>query len=196
LIGEEILITIDAERLLLRNFHSDDAESLREMIVQKESSEYAIYDYEWPTFEDKIKGIVNWFASEDHYIAVCLKETGKLIGYICLNPAQVTDSRVFDLGYCFNSDYHGQGYATEACKAVIEYAFSNLEAESLTCGTAAKNTPSCRLIDRLGFKKVGEETISFRKTPDGKPIEFTGYWFTLSKDSWKNQVRFEPQKEG
>ena len=172
---------IETTRLFLRNFRTDDAQPLREMIVQKESSEYAIYDHEWPTSLDEIKRITAWFAREDHYLAVCLKETGKLIGYICLNPAQETETRVFDLGYCFNSDYHGQGYATEACKAVIEYAFSDLQADSLTCGTAAANTPSVRLLDRLGFKKTGEETISFRKTPDGKPIEFTGYGFTLSQ---------------
>jgi [ribosomal protein S5]-alanine N-acetyltransferase len=176
------MIAIETTRLLLRNFNKDDAEPLREMIVQKESSEYAPYDYEWPTALDEIKRITAWFASEDHYIAICLKETGKLIGYIGLNPVQGSESCVFDLGYCFNSDYHGQGYASEACRAVIEYAFSDLKAESLTCGTAAANTPSCRLIDRLGFKKTGEETISFRKTPDGKPIEFTGYGFMLSKE--------------
>jgi [ribosomal protein S5]-alanine N-acetyltransferase len=190
------MIAIETTRLLLRNFNKDDAEPLHEMIVQKESSQYAPYDYEWPTSLDEIKGITAWFASEDHYIAVCLKESGKLIGYICLTPGQDEESHVFDLGYCFNSDYHGRGYASEACRAMIEYVFSDLAADSLTCGTAAENTPSRRLIDRLGFKKVGEETISFRKTPEGKPIEFTGYWFTLPKDSWKNQVRLEPQKEG
>ncbi len=182
------MITMNTTRLLLRNFRSDDVESLREMIVQKESSEYAVYDYEWPTSEDKIKGIAAWFASEDHYVAVCLKETGKLIGYICLNPAQDAEGRVFDLGYCFNSDYHGCGYASEACKAVITYAFADLEAERLTCGTAAANTPSCRLLDRLGFEKIGEATMSFRKTPDGKPIEFTGYGFTLSKESHRRDA--------
>jgi RimJ/RimL family protein N-acetyltransferase len=184
LIGWEIMIAIETMRLLLRNFGSDDAEPLREMILQKESSEYAIYDYEWPTSLDEIQHITAWFASEDHYMAVCLKETGKLIGYIGLNPAQDKESKVFDLGYCFNSDYHGQIYASEACRAVIEYAFSGPEADSLTCGTAAANGPSCRLIDRLGFKKIGEETISFRKTPDGKSIEFTGFGFAMSRDEW------------
>ena len=191
---------METTRLLLRNFRSDDAESLREMIIQKESSQYAVYDYEWPTSEDKINGILAWFASEDHYMAVCLKETGKLIGYICLNSGEDKESKVFDLGYCFNSDYHGQGYAGEACRAVIDYAFSDLEAESLTCGTAAENGPSCRLIDRLGFKKVGEERMSFRKTPEGKPIEFTGYWFVLSRGEWiysepKNTHRRGTEKE-
>jgi len=189
------MIAIETRRLLLRNFRPDDAESLQEIIIQKESSEYTLYDYEWPTSAGEIKSVTKWFASEDHYIAVCLKETEKLIGFICLNPAERKDSRDFNLGYCFNSDYHGQGYATEGCRAVIDFAFSDLKAENLTCGTAAVNGPSCRLLDRIGFKKINEGTASFRKTSDGKPIEFTGWEFALSKEEWlKSQAEPDHKK--
>ena len=178
------MIAIETTRLFLRNFRADDAESLHEMIVQKESSPYAIYDNEWPTSLERIKKVTNWFASADHYIAVCLKETGKLIGSVCLNPAEQKESRKFDLGYCFNSDFHRLGYASEAGKAVVDYAFSDLKADCLTSGTAAANGPSCRLLDRLGFTKIGEGTVSFRKTPDGKPIEFVGWEFILAREDW------------
>jgi len=178
------MITIETRRLLIRNFGSDDADSLREMIVQKESSPYAVYDHEWPTSENEIKGIVAWFASQDHYLAVGLKETGKLIGFISLNPAGSEESIEFDIGYCLNSDYHNHGYATEGCQAVIDFAFQELKAASLTSGTAAHNGPSCRLLNRLGLKKISEGTTSFRKTPEGKPIEFVGWGFALSKEDW------------
>jgi RimJ/RimL family protein N-acetyltransferase len=51
-------------------------------------------------------------------------------------------------------------------------------------GTAAANHASCRLLERLGFKKTSESTASFRTTPDGKPIQFVGYTFELSRDEW------------
>jgi RimJ/RimL family protein N-acetyltransferase len=51
-------------------------------------------------------------------------------------------------------------------------------------GTAAANHASCRLLERLGFKKTSESTVSFRTTPDGEPIQFVGYTFELSKDEW------------
>ena len=180
------MISIKTRRLLIRNFRADDADSLREMIVQKESSNYAVYDHKWPTSAEEIKGIVEWFASQDHFLAACLKETGRLIGYIGLNPAMggSKESQAFDLGYCFNSDYHGLGYASEGCSAVIDFAFTDLNAGCLTGGTAAANIPSCRLLDRLGLKKISEETVSFRKTPDGKPIEFVGWRFALSREDW------------
>jgi [ribosomal protein S5]-alanine N-acetyltransferase len=178
------VIEIETGRLILRNFKLEDAQSLREMIVQKEASPYAEYDQECPTSEDEIRGITEWFAGGDSYLAICLKETGKLIGFICLNPADDKDSRAFDLGYCFNSDYHGQGYATEGAQAVVDYAFTGLKADCLTSGTAAANSPSCRLLDRLGFKKTGQGTAAFRKTPDGKPVEFVGWGFALSRENW------------
>jgi ribosomal-protein-alanine N-acetyltransferase len=180
------MIAIESNRLSIRNFKADDAESLREMILQKESSKYAIYDHAWPTSEKEIKGIVEWFSSDDHYLAVCLKETGKLIGYIGLNPVGTQEGTGYDLGYCFNSDYHGQGYASEGCNTVIEYAFTELKAENLTCGTASENGPSCRLLNRLGFKKIDEGIISFRQTSDGKPIEFIGWGFELTRQDWQS----------
>jgi hypothetical protein len=39
-------------------------------------------------------------------------------------------------------------------------------------------------LERLGFRKTSESTASFRSTPDGKPIQFVGYTFELSRDEW------------
>lgn len=46
---------IETERLIIRNFKTDDWKALQEMIIQKESSEYAIYDHQWPTSDKEIK---------------------------------------------------------------------------------------------------------------------------------------------
>ncbi len=97
----------------------------------------------------------------------------------------------FEIGYIFNSDYHGKGYATEACRAVLDHAFDRLQADRVITGTAAVNRASCRLLERLGFKKTVESTGSFRNTPDGKPIEFLGYTFAISRGEWEAVNRHE-----
>ncbi|MBC8229543.1 GNAT family N-acetyltransferase [bacterium] len=178
------MTTMETERLVIRNFDVDDWHELQEMITQYQSSDYAVYDHEWPTSTEKIKGIVEWFAGGDSYLAVCLKNTRKLIGYIALNQGKKEDCLEFNLGYCFNFDYHGKGYATESCRALVEYAFNQLGADRIVTGTAAANYPSCLLLKRLGMRKTGENTGSFRKTPDGKLIEFVGFSFALSRDEW------------
>lgn len=176
--------SIRTERLEIRNFKTDDWETLHEMIVQYESSEVAVYDQKWPTSLDEIKGVAEWFASGDSYLAVYLKDTGRFIGFICLNPEEKQGNREFNIGYVFNFDYHGKGYATEGCRAMLDRAFGSLLADRVVTGTAATNHASCRLLERLGFKKTGESTGSFRNTPDGKPIEFLGYAYAISKDEW------------
>ncbi len=177
------MTTLETERLLIRNFGVGDWEALHEIISQHASSELAAYDQQWPTAPEEIKKITEWFASGDSYLAVCLKATGRLIGFVALNPER-GDNRAFNLGYIFHLDYRGQGYATEACRAVLAHAFDGLQARRVVTGTAAANRASCRLLERLGFKKTSESTASFTTTPDGQPIEFVGYTFELSRDEW------------
>ena len=168
---------LETERLIIRNFGTGDSEALHEMICQYESSELAAYDQQWPTSPEEIKGVTEWFAAGDSYLAVCLKDTGRFIGFVALNPEQKEGCREFNLGYVFNFYYQGKGYATEACRAVLGHAFERLQADRVVTGTAAANRAFCRLLERLGFKKTSESTGSFRNTPDGKPIQFVGYDF-------------------
>lgn len=175
------MIAIKTDRLELRNFSIDDFRDLQEIIISKETSEYAIYDHEFPTSENEVKLITERFAKGDRFLAVCELTSNKVIGYVCLNG---DNEEELDLGYCFNSVFKGEGYATEACIAVINYAFNNLHIERLSSGTANLNYPSCKLLIKLGFSKTSEYICSFRKTPEGNPIEFVGSTYLLEKDQW------------
>jgi ribosomal-protein-alanine N-acetyltransferase len=178
------LTTLETKRLLIRNFKPGDWEALHEMIVQYQASELAAYDQQWPTGPEDIKRVAEWFASGDSYLAVTLKDTGRFIGFVSLNPEEKEGVREYNLGYIFNFDYHGKGYASEACRAALAHAFGTLQADDVITGTAAVNTASCRLLERLGFKKTAESTGSFRNDLEGKPIEFLGYTYVLSKADW------------
>jgi [ribosomal protein S5]-alanine N-acetyltransferase len=175
------MIYIKTSRLVIRNFKVDDWKDFQEILIYKESSEYAIYDYQFPTSDNEVKGMADKFAKGNKFLAICELTDNKVIGYICLNGK---NDKELELGYTFNSTYQGKGYATEACIAVINYAFNNLHVEKLTIGTANLNYPSCRLINRLGFRKISECICSFRKTPEGNPIEFVDSLFLLEKDEW------------
>jgi ribosomal-protein-alanine N-acetyltransferase len=177
------MTAIETDRLAIRNFDVGDWEDLHRMIVQYQASEVAKYDHQWPTSAEEIRGVAEWFASGDSYLAVCLKGTGEFIGFISLNRREEEDLE-FGLGYVFNPDYWGQGYATEGCGAVMDYAFGQLGADRVTTGTAAANERSCRLLRRLSMRETGQSTGSFWKTPDGEPIEFLALSFALSRDEW------------
>jgi len=160
---------IQTERLTLRNFTKDDWSDLREMILQYAASPYAKYGHPWPTSEEELKGVTEWFASGHTYLAVCLRPEGTFIGFVSLNPRDDCPGATLNLGYIFNSDYHGKGYATEACQAALHRAFTELGADRILTGTARENEPSCRLLARLGLRPTVE--------PEGM--------YTLSREEWE-----------
>jgi RimJ/RimL family protein N-acetyltransferase len=172
------------ERLTIRNFTPDDVKDLQEIIISKEASNYAIYDHEFPTSLDEVKKINHRFSLGDKFLAVYEPTDQKVIGFVCLNGES---KDMLDLGFCFNALYEGKGYATEASTAVINYAFNTLQVERLESGTANLNDPARRLLQRLNFSKQNEEVLSFRKTLDGKPIEFIGSTYLLEKDDWSKK---------
>lgn len=159
---------IETDRLILRNFAADDWPALHQMIVGYQQSPYARYDHPWPTEPEKIREVAEWFAGGDRYLAVCLKESGTFIGFVCLNPGE--HEGVMDLGYVFDADYHGQGYATEAGRAALARAFEVLGVDRVVSGTAKENLPSCRLLERLGLRQTAEGPV-----------------WVISREEWKRR---------
>lgn len=174
------MVSLETDRLRVRSFRADDAEALHAIIARYAASEVAAYDQPWPTSLEEIRQVTAWFASGDRFLAVCLKPDETLIGFVALSPEGEAEPPTLNLGYVFHEDYHGRGYAAEACRAAIAYAFGELRASRLVSGTAAANVASCRLLERLGFRKVAEQSGSFQTAADGTPITFLGYTYELS----------------
>ena len=74
-----------------------------------------------------------------------------MIGYILFNASQ---KDVYEMGWFFNRNYWRQGYAYEACKAVIDYAFANLNAHKIFAETI-DGEKSVNLMKKLGMKLEG-----------------------------------------
>lgn len=97
-----------------------------------------------------------------------------MIGYADFHKTQTG----YECGYCFNSRFQGQGYAQESLKSLFA-ALTSQGAKTITAGTALNNLPSVRLLERLGFKQVGEEEVTFYKDDQGQDIKFKGGIFEL-----------------
>jgi RimJ/RimL family protein N-acetyltransferase len=146
------MVTMETDRLTIRSFGSDDWPELQKLAVQYQASEFAQYDRPWPTSAEEVQGMAEWLAGRDDYFAVCLKATGRLIGFIAIDRRQEFEDRVHNLGYVFHPDHHGQGFATEGCRAAIGYVFNQLAADRIVTGTHPDNEPSLRLLQRLGLR--------------------------------------------
>jgi RimJ/RimL family protein N-acetyltransferase len=173
---------LETQQLIIRNFTSVDWNDLFEIGMNYEKSEYAKYDQgPWSDSPEAYKGIVESWSKNDDFLAVVLKGDNKMIGFISV-PRK--SNKIFDFGFVFHPDYHGSGYATEACKVVLKHIFETFQAVQVNTGTAKENHPSCNLLRRLGFTFTGENKVSFRTDEKGNLIEFVALDFVISKEDY------------
>jgi [ribosomal protein S5]-alanine N-acetyltransferase len=182
------MVALETRRLVVRSFRPEDWPALRRLILQYQGSELAAYDHPWPTSEEKLKEVTVRFAANDGFMAVCLRDTGEFLGLLTFHPVGPDEADGNGLGFIFDSRYHGRGYATEACGALLADAFAANGVGRVVSATAGANRPAIRLLERLGFTKTGEAEGSFRTDPEGKPIVFTGFTYALSRDEWTSRV--------
>ena len=155
--------SLHTDRLIIRNFQPDDWQDLQELVVQYQASEWAKYEDPWPTGTEEVKGMAKFFASGDDFLAVIRRDTGKLIGLIAIERRKEQEERVHNLGYVFHPGYYGQGYATEGCRTVMTYLFDVVGIAAILTGTRLENTPSVRLLERLGLHSIGQGEFHISK---------------------------------
>lgn len=84
--------------------------------------------------------------------AVTRAMDGALIGLCAVDR---WDDGVWELGYWYGRNYWRQGYASEAARAVMRFAFEDLGALMLTAGWFVDNPASGRVLEKLGFAPCG-----------------------------------------
>ena len=164
-------MTLETSRLYIRNLWETDWQEMKNIFIDFNNSKYAVYDKPLPTEDEEAQALTKCFAESGLFFAVFLKDSSKMPGYVCFHK----DGDKYDLGYCFHSAYHTNGYAYESTKALIEYFIEECGAAGFTAGTAIDNIPSCRLLEKLGFSCVSTETVSFDNT-----FSFQGGSFILN----------------
>ena len=173
---------METDRLIIRKFSTDDWEDLYEYLSDQEVVKYEPYD----TFtQEACKQEANRRSGDENFWAVCLKDTDKLIGNIYLVKQ---DFDTWELGYVFNSNFHGNGYATEAAKALMNTAFRENSARRITAMCNPLNTPSWKVLERLGMRREGHliKNIYFKKDDSGNPIWADTYEYGILMSEWNN----------
>jgi RimJ/RimL family protein N-acetyltransferase len=85
-----------------------------------------------------------------------------------------------ELGYWLGVNYWGKGYATEALHAVIDYAFTDLNHETLQAGARVTNPASRRVLEKCGFQWTGVGLYRIRAINSSAPIDR----FRLERGIW------------
>ena len=85
------------------------------------------------------------------------------------------------IGYWLDEAAWGQGFASEAARAVVDFAFGQLGLTRLTTGHAADNPASGHVLEKLGFQPIGETRVW--SNPRGEAIRQIRYALERSHPS-------------
>jgi RimJ/RimL family protein N-acetyltransferase len=85
-------------------------------------------------------------------LAVVIRDTGQVIGDVILIYANA-EHRTGEIGYAFNPDHYGHGYATEACRPLLKLAFEDMDLHRVVGRIDARNDASAAVLRRLGMRQ-------------------------------------------
>jgi RimJ/RimL family protein N-acetyltransferase len=85
---------------------------------------------------------------------IALRTDDQLIGSVTLFHLDFTHRRA-EIGYALGRDYWQQGYMQETLKAVLNYAFAELNLHRIEADVDPRNAASVRTLERLGFQREG-----------------------------------------
>ena len=87
-----------------------------------------------------------------------------------------------ELGYWLGVEHWGQGFGTEAARAVIDFHFEEFDAEHLISGARVANPSSRNILEKCGFQWSGVELHRFEALGSSTPVDC----FRLSRSVWSS----------
>jgi len=150
-------IIIETDRLILRDMALTDVDDLAKVLSDRISMKY----YPEPFSRQKVIDWIEWniksYQSQGHGLwAVLLKPEMICIGDCGITLQEIDGEVLPELGYHIQREYSNKGYVSEAAKACIAYAFSELHLETLYTYTKHDNNPSIRVALKNGMKYCKE----------------------------------------
>ena len=152
------------ERLIIRLLETNDA---TDMFNYRSLPDIYRYQSWQPKHIDEVEKFIKennieHFNIADKWVqlAVCLKDSGKLIGDIGIHFLE--DTEQIELGYTIAPMFQGFGYAIEAVRAVLDYLFKEESKHRVIASLDPDNERSIKLLDKLGFRKEAHFIKSYR----------------------------------
>ncbi|MGX5499178.1 GNAT family N-acetyltransferase [Bacillus wiedmannii] len=168
------LFRIDCGDIYLQEFTVKDAESIYKIANQPEIEKF-LPDWK-STKEQRVNWVVNYEIPEnkaflnavrtttniDNHIlrlGIFKKTTNEFIGWCCTGMKVELPAPNREIMYAVSSEYHNNGYATQATKGLIGYLFENTNMDVLNAIALIKNVPSNKVIEKCGFTYLGQQMI-------------------------------------
>ena len=172
---------LETKRLLLREMRPDDFQAMFQVLGDPQTMWHYPYTPDGQHVRDWIERNINRYMKDGFGLwAVCLKETGELIGDCGLTLQNINGEILPEIGYHIRRDCHRKGYASEAAKGVRDWAFQNTDYPAVYSYCRYTNLPSIKTAESIGMHFVCEY-----------PDEVNGmtHVSSISREEWMNEIR-------
>jgi RimJ/RimL family protein N-acetyltransferase len=148
---------IETERLLLRRSRPEDAATIS--AYRSDPNVNRQQGWDRTDLEGVLADIVEMSGRSPGepggWVQFTVEERGggRIVGDVGLSVAD-GEPGVIKIGYTIDPAFQGLGYATEAIRALVEYAFETLGAELVRAHASAENAPSIRVAEKVGMRLV------------------------------------------
>jgi RimJ/RimL family protein N-acetyltransferase len=151
---------LDTERLILRPLSPADEDD----VFTYQSDPDVVRYIPWPVrTREAVRDALARAALQTRFsetgdfilLAIVHKELGKVIGQTNLGIVSKED-RQGDFGYVISPAYAGRGFATEASRAILEYAFGHAALHRITARIDTRNPASAAVAKKLGMRREAE----------------------------------------
>ncbi|MDZ8187863.1 MAG: GNAT family protein [Nostoc sp. ChiSLP02] len=149
---------LETNRLLMREFIDTDWQAV---FAYQSDPLYLLYTDWTHRTENDVCEFVQMFINQQKeeprtkfQLAVVLKEENRLIGNcgIRVNDLELKEANI---GYEINSQYWGQGYATETAQAILKFGFDKLGMHRIWAWCVTENIGSVRVLEKIGMHREG-----------------------------------------
>jgi len=136
-----------------------------ETVLPPRPKGYQHYD----TFKKIMDDLMMEQSAGDYYMYLMKSDEDDIIGRINLQIIQENNMRRAELGYRTDFEQQGKGFTSEAVKFMLKEAFIRYDVVEVIAGTAKENIASQSVLEKNGFKMIGEEKAVM--AVNGKPVD-------------------------
>ncbi|WP_050615207.1 GNAT family N-acetyltransferase [Bacillus testis] len=173
-----------SDRLILRQFAKEDSAALQALANNRKVG--AIiglpYPYTVEMADEWIKSHPSLLASGTEYpLAIIDRICGQMVGTITLRVDKA--NRMGEIGYWIGASFWGRGYAPEAVRILMNFAFKNLQLNKIWAAVLCRNHASIRVLEKVGM--VLEATMKEHRYHNGKYEDLA--YYCLFRRKWQSE---------
>jgi RimJ/RimL family protein N-acetyltransferase len=180
---------LETERLLLRKPTLADVKAIASLANDRRIAENT-RRLPYPYLQDHAVDFVRAIAEIGQEIAFLIEQNFVPIGMVGINFGT---REMPEIGYWLGVEHWGQGFGTEAARAVIDFFFEEHAHEQLYAGARVANPASRNVLEKCGFQWSGVELHRFEALGSSTPVDrfrlSRGVWSSLK--NWASSTRRE-----